>query len=302
MSYLIESRPAADGELDSGGLRAILEICRLDLDSLRLDAACGGRGHVDCASHAGQDEAEHRLCRLVERLERTANTLDEALDHIDGRPSATAAAEVLAHEADHRIKNSLQTIIALLQKQAAHAEADAVRDALRMAGARVGAVAQVHATLHVTPVSHGIIPELDLGSYLGSLCTALGRVMGVDGKGRTLHVEVEPLAVSPAMAQPLGLIVTELVTNALRHAFLPDQPGAVWVTGTRQGDGCFLLCVADNGKGLPRGFDCRVRASGLGLRLVNVLADQLRARLAVNGSVGARFALTLPASTAEARI
>ncbi len=57
--------------------------------------------------------------------------------------------------------------------------------------------------------------------------------MGADGKHRVLRVEVEPLAVTPSTAQQLGLAATELVTNALRHAFLPDQPGTVQVTGVR---------------------------------------------------------------------
>jgi len=163
-------------------------------------------------------------------------------------------------------------------------------------------MAQVHATLHATPVSYGIIPELELGCYLGGLCAALGRVMGVDGEWRVLHVAVEPWAVSPTAAQQLGFVVTELATNALRHAFLPDQPGTVRVTGARQRDGSYRLCVADDGKGLPRGFDCRLQPSGLGVRLVNVLADQLRARLTVNGRTGARFMLTLPAPAAGVRI
>ena len=120
--------------------------------------------------------------------------------------------------------------------------------------------------------------------------------MGADGGRRSVRVAVEPLAVSPSTAQRLGLLVTELVTNALRHAFQPDQPGAVRVTGARQGDGSYRLCVADDGRGLPPGFDTGLRPSGLGLRLVNVLADQLRARLTVDGHAGARFTLVLPAS------
>lgn len=287
---------SANGELTSGGFRAILELCRLDLDSVRKDVACDGDRRLDHVSPARQGELEQRLYRVVERLEHAASTLDEVLDHATGQLSATAAAEVLAHEADHRIKNSLQTVISLLEHQAKQAEAEAVRDSLRLASARVGAVAQVHATLHATPVSYGIIPELELGSYLGGLCATLGRVMGVDGEWRCLHVEVEPLTVPPAMAQQLGLVVTELATNALRHAFLPDQPGTVRVKGARQRDGTYRLCVADDGKGLPRGFNCQVRSSGLGLQLVNVLANQLRARLTVNGRAGAQFTLSLPAS------
>jgi two-component sensor histidine kinase len=288
----------ADGGLDPGGLRTLLEACRLDLGSLKEDARHVDDSRADLAVRAGHSKLEQRLCQVVERLEHTADTLDSVLDRVAGRPAATAAAEVLAREADHRIKNSLQTVVALLEQQARRAEAGAVRDALRLAGGRVEAVAQVHATLHAAPGPYGILPELGLDQYLGGLCAALGRAMDVDGQRRSLHVEVEPLAVSPAAAQQLGLVVTELVTNALRHAFLPDRPGTVRVTGARQRDGSYRLCVADDGKGLPHGFDRRLRPSGLGLglRLVNVLADQLRARLSVEGHAGARFTLVLPVS------
>ena len=290
--------PAAHEGLDSGRLRAILNGCRLDLGNLRRDVASNGGGRRGVAVRAGKAGPERRLCQVVERLERTAGTLDAVLDRVAGQPSAATAAEVLAREADHRIKNSLQTVIALLEQQARRAEAQAVREALHLASGRVEAVAQVHATLHAAPSAYGILPELGLDSYLGNLCAALGRAMGADGERRPVRVElaVEPLAVSPAAAQQLGLVVAELVTNALRHAFRPDQPGAVWVTGARQRDGSYTLCVADDGRGLPSGFDIRLRSSGLGLRLVNVLADQLQARLTVDGHVGARFTLALPPS------
>ncbi len=245
---------------------------------------------------------EQRLCHVVERLERTAGTLDAVLDRVAAQRPGMAAAEVLAREADHRIKNSLQTVVALLEQQARRAQADAVRDALRLAGGRVEAVAQVHATLHAAPGAYGILPELGLDSYLGNLCAALARAMGADGERRSVQVQVEaePLAVSPAAAQQIGLLVTELVTNALRHAFRPGQPGTVRVTGTSGGDGSYSLCVSDNGCGLPPGFDARPRPSGgLGLRLVHVLAGQLRARLAVDGHAGARFTLTLPGSVTD---
>jgi len=269
LSRLFEADPTS-GEVDFGGLRAILDVCRLDLDGLTKDMT--GNGPVDHVARTGQGELEARLCRMIERLQHVAGTLDE----------------VLAREADHRIKNRLQTVVALLEQQAKRAEADTVREALCLAGARMEAVAQVRAT----PGSNGTISKLDLGSYLRGLCIALGQAMDVEGKRRSLYVEVEPLEVSLTTAQQFGLIVTELVTNALRHAFLPNQPGIVQVTGMRQRDGSYKPCVADDGKGLPRGFDSRLRLSGLGLRLVNVVADQLRARLTMDKHAGARFTLT----------
>lgn len=254
---------------------------------------------ADPAVRVGPGGLEQRLQQVVERLERTAGTLDAVLAFAACQPSATVPAEVLAREADHRIRNSLQNVIALMEQQAMRAGADGLRDALHQAAARVEAVAQVHAALHAAPAPHGIVPELSLDDYLGGLCAALVRATGADDARRSVRVEVEPLAVSPAAAQQLGLLVTELVTNALRHAFRPDQPGIVRVTGARRGDGSYKLCVADDGKGLPPGLDSRPQRPGMGLRLVNVLASRLRARLTMDGHAGARFTLVLPASATE---
>lgn len=127
------------------------------------------------ASWAGQVQLERRLCKMIEHLERMADTLDEVLDRAAGRSSATATTEVLAREADHHIRNCLQVVIALLERHAFRAETDVVRDALNLASARLETVAQVHATLHAASARCGIIPELDLGSYLSRLCRALLR-------------------------------------------------------------------------------------------------------------------------------
>ena len=290
---------SADEDLDSGRLQMLLHTCRLDLGSLKREARCADGSGASLAAQVGQSKAEQRLSRMLEHLERTVGTLDAMLASVASRPSAVAKAEVLAREADHRIRNSLQAVISLMEQQAMRAEADGLRDGLLLAAARVQAVAQVHAALHAAPASYGIVPELSLDKYLNGLCAALAGAMGADGWRRSVRVEVEPLPVSPPEAQRLGLLVTELVTNALRHAFRPHQPGTVRVTGARQGDGSYKLCVADNGRGLPRDFDIRKRSSGLGLRLVNVLADQQQARLTVDGHAGARFTLVLPAPVTE---
>ena len=117
MPQPVEDR-VAEG-LAHGGTSAILDGCR-----------------PEPAAPDGQGGLEQRLRQVVERLERVAGTLDATLDSLAGRPSADAAAEVLAREADHRIRNSLQTVIALLEQQARRAEAETLRDVLRRVGGR----------------------------------------------------------------------------------------------------------------------------------------------------------------------
>jgi two-component sensor histidine kinase len=277
----IRARPA-ERFLDPAALRSVVAECRLELAALREDAAT-----LPSTGNA----VETRLCQVAERLQQAASTLHQVL----GLGVTPASAEVMARDADHRVRNSLQAVAALLQQQAVQVAGDAATEALKLASLRVRAVAQVHEAL---TAAVGQVPPvaLQLDAYLAGLCAAQARAMEPDGSHRVVHVAVEPVAVSPAVAQMLGLVTTELVTNALRHGFAPGEDRAVRVTGTRSGDGCYQLSVSDDGRGLPADFDLRLRPSGLGLRVVSMIADRLRARLAVDGEAGARFVLTLPPS------
>ena len=230
-------------------------------------------------------EAWHAQAKTVEILEQTAEMT-----------FAPISADVLVREADHRIRNSLQTVVALLDKQAHNADAEAVRNALSVARARVAAIAQVHAVLQASTPRCGVIPEVDLKAYVEGLCAALEKAMDLDGEQRILQVSMTPLPVSPLIAQSIGLTVSELITNAFRHAFWPGQPGTVRVSSAHGSDGSYQISVGDDGRGLPRGFDLRRRPSpGLGLRLVTMLVDQARATLSVDVHAGTRFTLRLAA-------
>ncbi|MDB5369024.1 MAG: two-component sensor histidine kinase [Roseomonas sp.] len=272
-------------------VKAILAGCHLDIDRARRDIV---------REDGFQAEMESITCRLMqvaERLENAAGALDQVLALAVGPVSISLAADAIAREADHRIKNNLQSVISLLRQQAQQAKTAAVQDALIVASARVEAMAQLHAALHdAASGSRGAAQALDLSQYLGRLCTALGQALGVDGTHRKLNVQVEPQSFPSASAQMLGLMVTELVSNALLHAFPTGAPGTVSVTGSRRADGSYLLCIEDNGKGLPSGFDLRLRPSGFGLRMACMMADQLRAKLAAERGAGTRFTLALPAT------
>jgi two-component sensor histidine kinase len=289
MASLINGE-SQDRLIDAAGLRAMLDGCRHEIDTVRHDAAFGDEGRVGGVATG----LELRLENIAERLERAIRALDRFVGSGAAAGSSPDSAYMFVREADHRIKNSLQAVISLLDRQANRTKAAAARDALHVAAARVAAIAEVHAALHAASRQCGIESKLDLATYLGGLCNALRGAFGVDGEYRVLQVEVEPLTISPAAAQSLGLAVTEPVTNALRHAFHPAKPGTVRVTGQYRGDGWYQLCVEDDGRGLPRDFDLRHRPSGLGLRMVNMLSDQLRARLNVTGRAGACFVLTVP--------
>ena len=269
-------------------LQFLVEQCRTDLALRKPVSLHDGRDRGERT--AADDALEQRLLDMVQRLELAVDKLARAVDE----RSSPAAAEVLAREADHRIKNNLQTVIALLHQQAQHADSEAVREALQVAGARVQAITSLHTALYEVTGQFGLVPQVDLAVYLPGLCAALGGAMDMGGGLRRIVAEVAPLLVSPKRAQVLGLIVTELATNALRHAFVPGRAGTVWVSGRPDGKKRYEIGIRDDGRGLPHDFDMRLRPSGLGLRVVNVLVSQAQGRLAVDGRAGTRFTLSVP--------
>ncbi len=280
---LLPDRPAA-GAHEIAEAMALLDAGREALQAARPDGAGGRDG-------AG-------LERAATALERAAALLLRA----DARLAADARA---TREAEHRIADGLQFVSLLLLRQARRAEGATERDALQVAATRVDAIAHLHvATLSAGP---DVPAVLDVAPYLSNLCSALEGAHGGEDEAAwpgaapaarrrpgVLRIAVEPWLVSPILAQRLGFIAAELTVNALRHAFPHGRAGMVRVTGSRREDGGYRLRVEDDGVGLPRGFDLRLRRSGLGLRMAVLLADHLRGRLVADAAAGARFTLTLP--------
>ena len=231
----------------------------------------------------GLQPVEQRLRGVTKRLERMAHVLERKL------AAPAPAADVLAHEADHRIGNSLQIVSSLLQRQALAAPEDAVRMALQLASSRVTAVAELHAALEECET--GPAPAVELASYIGGLCGSLRQVVEAEA-GAVLHVALEPLLVRAALARSVGLVVSELVINALRHAFTPGSAGRIWVNGGYTG-GLYRLCIEDDGKGLPPGFDLHGKSHSLGLRLLATMAAQMQVGVTADQRLGARFTLTI---------
>jgi two-component system, sensor histidine kinase PdtaS len=258
--------------------------------------------------HQDTGEPGVTVCELVEKLGSAADALDDAdkaIRLLVSQAGQLAGAlnrsqellrrkEMLAREADHRIKNSLQMAASLLRIQADSQPDPANRAELRLAASRIGGIAQLHDLIQASSDSEMV----NFGKYLHELCSCLSQSMGIDGQQRTLIVEVDSLHVPATTAQSLALIVNELVTNAFQHAFAPDQPGTVWVQSACRDDGALVVTVADDGKGLPECFwidNCTsAHDARLGLRLVPKLAEQLGARLDVAPKSGTRFTLTLP--------
>ena len=234
--------------------RQALDITLLKPDQTQLHA------HLEA-----QLSPDGRSCRL-------------ALSDITERKQAEALQvsltekTTLLQEVHHRVKNNLQIVSSLLNLQAGQVKDATVLELLSTTRNRVGAMALLHENLYQSEN----LARLHLPAYVERLCAQLLRAIGPGHTRVRLERQVEPKTVSLTLDQavPCGLLLNELVTNALKYAFPGDRSGCIRVTLERATPQSARLTVADDGVGLPATLDPR-RTSSLGLRLVSLLTEQL---------------------------
>ncbi|MDI4233398.1 response regulator [Bradyrhizobium sp. Arg237L] len=202
-------------------------------------------------------------------LQRARDEAEAEIHASRDRFAALAAErEVLLREVNHRVGNSLQIIASLLHLQASSATQDDVKAALTNAMGRVAAVAQVHRRLYT---SHDLKSVL-LNQYLESLLEDLRRSAEGNRMSR-LTLKAEPIEIDPDRAVAIGIIVNELVMNAVKYAY-PEGAGPIHVELKAEGDD-LLLAISDDGVGLNVKAD--PRSTGLGQRIVSAMASKLEA-------------------------
>ncbi|HYF26389.1 MAG TPA: sensor histidine kinase, partial [Baekduia sp.] len=221
---------------------------------------------------------EFELREAHDGLERAVRDRTHALQ------SALDQKTVLLHEVDHRVKNNLQLISSIVQLQLRRSPDEAVRQALGAVMERVGAISTVHRRLFQSDD----VGRFDVADFIIDLTDDLGPVAAE--KGLRIDLSLEPVAVSSGKAAPVALIVSELMQNALKHAFPGGREGRIHVTVDRRGED-YRIMVEDDGVG----SDWSHR--GGGRYIVELLARQLRATVDWGRSErGARVAVTLPVS------
>ncbi|HTP64441.1 MAG TPA: ATP-binding protein [Geobacteraceae bacterium] len=192
--------------------------------------------------------------------------------------------EVLLKEIHHRVKNNMQVISSLVSLQAAGSQDETVREVLNDVTGRVRSMALVHEKLYQS----SDLARIDFAEYTRSLLNSFWRSHGAIASTVRLNLDLQPVTLPVDTAVPCGLILNELAGNALKHAFKGRSDGEVTVSLAAGTDGKVRLRVADNGVGLPEGFDWR-NARSLGLRLVQMLAGQMDAEVEVSSEGGTRF-------------
>jgi PAS domain S-box-containing protein len=196
--------------------------------------------------------------------------------------------EVLLKEIHHRVKNNLQVISSLVNLQADALQDPAVRNLFHDIRDRVRSMALVHERLYQS----ASLAEVDFADYSRSLLNYLWRAHSPAAVEVRMNLDVAPILFPVDTAVPCGLVLNELVSNALKHAFTGRPAGEIAVSLQRGPDGRVCLRVGDNGVGMPDGFDWRQTRS-LGLQLVQMLAAQLSATVQVHSDAGAGTAFDL---------
>lgn len=202
-----------------------------------------------------------------------------------------ANAELL-HEMQHRVANSLQIIASILMQSARKVQSEEARGHLSDAHQRVMSIATLQR--HLAGSDSEMV---ELAPYLAQLCGSIGASMIYDHEQLTLTTRVDPVSIGGDISVSMGLVVTELVINALKHAFPESRHGHVVVGYTAQ-SGDWKLSVSDDGIGMDD--DPGRSPAGLGTRIVQALAKQLGAAIAVEDAVpGTRVSLTHTAQIAR---
>ena len=186
--------------------------------------------------------------------------------------------EVLLKEIHHRVKNNLQVISSLLNLQSQYIHDPEMLKLFQESQFRVRSMALVHEKLYRS----ASLAEINPADYIRELATQLFRSFGLGKQGVQLEVEVAEGMLGIDLAIPCGIILNELITNALKYGFPDDRSGVVYVEMNREPSGHAVLVVGDTGVGIPPGLDIRTTDS-LGLKLVTMLCEQLQGTLTLIG-------------------
>jgi two-component sensor histidine kinase/CHASE3 domain sensor protein len=209
-----------------------------------------------------RDEVRQANLTLEDRVKQ--RTADLAL--------ARERAEVLLAEVNHRVANSLQLVASLVKLQSNAVKDAAAKEALAETQGRIYAISLIHRSLY----GSGDVRFVALDEYLRGLLEHLETSMRAEGHTASLRHEIEPMKLRTDTSVNLGVVVTEWVTNAFKYAY-PEHPGEIRVRLKRNGSGKAELVVEDDGVG--RSEVAPVKGTGLGTRIVNVLAAAMQAQI-----------------------
>jgi len=203
--------------------------------------------------------------------------------------SALKEKNMLLKEIHHRVKNNLQVISSLLSLQQRQINDPKAAQAIQEGRNRVKAMALIHQNLYQDTDLVGV----DASDYISKLTKNLIKNYKTEDKKIELYIDADPIKLNIDTIIPLGLVINELISNALKYAFVNKPSGAIDILLKSSSD-TLTLSVIDNGKGLPEDFSVD-HVSSLGFRLIKAFSNKLKADLKINSSnEGTKISLIIP--------
>ena len=235
-------------------------------------------------------------------LELLQNAVDNAVaqdrlrqqraDALREMREARERAETLLREVNHRVANSLALVgsFVFMQQRGLGADQVQARSALADVQVRISAIAQIHRRLYTSDD----VSTIDMDTYLEGLIEELATAMTSEGSQRAIKLDAENVRMATDRAVSLGVIVTELVTNAYKYAYPPGEAGEIRVA-LRRDNAALSLVVEDDGIGMPEGT--APKGTGLGTRIVRAMAASLQAsQLPAVSPRGTRVVFSIPSA------
>lgn len=241
-----------------------------------------------------EDRVNERTVKLTQANENLQVEIGERRRAEEQIKASLKEKEVLLKEIHHRVKNNLQVISSLLNLQVDYVDDPRVQEIFLESQNRVRSMALVHESLYR---SHNLA-RIDLSEYIRNLASFLFNSYRARGGQITLDVQAEDVTLAIDAAVPCGLMLNELISNTLKHAFPNGRPGQIRIRLHKDEARQIHLVVADNGIGFPADFNLQ-NSTSLGMQLVNTLVNQLGGTLNIHRQEGTEFRITFPAPTQE---
>jgi two-component sensor histidine kinase len=243
---------------------------------------------VDAYSHLIEDDGGKPAFRLAALVDVTAHKDKDEVDLAD----RLRERDTLLRELQHRVKNNLQMITALIRLEARQLPNGTPTEAFDRLAGRIEALAMLYQSLS----QDDDLEHVDLGVYLTQIATAVLKAHAVEGIRLDMKVDVYPVSVNVAM--PAGLVVNELLTNALKHAFIGRDTGTITLHSVTDAEGC-RVTVADDGVGMPAGVHWPMPGK-LSSLIAQSLRENAKARIIFESDPGAGTRVTIVFTRAAA--
>lgn len=235
---------------------------------------------------------EARESKIYEELGRLNNDLTNAQRELTRNniqlKKLNLQKEMLIKEVHHRVKNNLMIISSLLNLQSNYLKDEESKEIFKESQNRAKSMALIHERLYRSTD----LKNIDFREYITTLAHDLYRTYVNDPSRIGLELNIQDVNMDIDVAIPLGLILNELITNSMKHAFPDGQEGKVSISFGKKGDE-FVLKVRDDGIGLPPDMDY-TKTNSLGMQLVTSLTSQLNGKLELDNTNGTNFIITFP--------